>query len=365
MFRRLSLLNGLAILGVVCNHAAGWGLFSMVFWANRYRPVAVPSYDHIGTLPYFGLISIRHLTAFAVPSFLFVTGFFVAYAARGSQSKLSWKVVLTRLKNLLIPYLIWSVLIFISEALQGRSDTAFGYLTRILLGRAHVVYFYIPLLCQFYLLSPLVVPLAKTRACLLLVVAALLQVSALGLRYLSVFGIEIPGLMAVIDLSFPMYCFFFVSGIVSGFHLPKLKEWLTKARWGLLTAAVILCVLTMVESEVVYRLTGLRRGAGPTTIPASMYTTAFIFTFLAFQNVSIPFPKQLAFLGTSSYSIYLIHPIVLEFVARATQKFTPWVLAYQALFQPLLIIPAVGVPLLLMTAVSRSPLRRFRRYLFG
>lgn len=365
MTKRLLLLSGLAILAVVCSHATGWGFIAMFRWTDSYRPVAAPNYDQVGSLSYYFLVVLGRLGAFAVPAFLFVSGFFIAYAVRGKQSALSWRVLGVRLRNLLVPYLIWSVAVFVGDALQGIFYTPLQYLEKILLGRAHPAYFFVPLLCQFYLLSPLIVPLARTRWKLLLVASAILQLSVLALRYLPVFGLETPGLQPATDLLFPMYTFYFVSGVVGGLHLQLFKQWLTKYKWHLLIAVVVLGILTVAESEVVYRLTGIRRGAGATTIPASLYSVAFVFSMLAFHQIQLPFSKQLYRLGTASYGIYLIHPSVLEFSARALKKLAPGLLAYQLPFLLLLISLGIGVPLLLMRVVAKSPARKYHTYLFG
>ena len=50
------LLNGLAILAVVFNHASGWGYTAMVYWADRYRPVTVPNFDQVWSPSFYGLI---------------------------------------------------------------------------------------------------------------------------------------------------------------------------------------------------------------------------------------------------------------------------------------------------------------------
>jgi peptidoglycan/LPS O-acetylase OafA/YrhL len=365
MTKRLLLLSGLAILAVVCSHATGWGFIAMFRWTDSYSPVAVPNYDQVGSLPYYLLVVLSRLGAFAVPAFLFVSGFFIAYAVRGKQSGPSWRVLGVRLRNLLVPYLIWSVAIFVGDALQGILYTPLQYLEKLLLGRAHAAYFFVPLLCQFYLLSPLIVPLARTRWKLLLIASATLQLGVLALRHLPVFGVETPGLQPATDLSFPMYTFYFVSGVVGGLHLQPFKQWLTRYRWHLLIALVVLGILTVVESEAVYRSTGLRRGAGATTIPASLYSAAFVFCMLAFHEFRLPFSQRLYRLGTMSYGIYLTHPSVLEFSARALKKIVPGLLAYQVLFLHLLIGLGMGVPLLLMTAVAKSPARKYYSYLFG
>ena len=164
MFRRLFLLNGLSIFAVVCNHAGFLGFLAMFWWPNLYRPVAsVPNFDLIGTFPYYGLLPILQLAVFCVPSFLFTSGFFLAYAARGNQSLLTWKVVLKRICFLLIPYLIWSLLWFAFDYSRGNVYSLFEYIKRLILGDANDTYFYVIVLCQLYFLSPFIVPLVKNK----------------------------------------------------------------------------------------------------------------------------------------------------------------------------------------------------------
>jgi peptidoglycan/LPS O-acetylase OafA/YrhL len=370
VIKRLLLLNGLAILAVVCNHAAAWGYTAMFWWADRYRPVTAPNFDQIGTLPYYGLLAIQQLAVFSVPAFLFVSGFFVSYAAR-AKSALSWKMVITRIRHLLVPYVIWSGVIFVADALQGTTYAPVEYLERLVFGRATAVYFYIPVICQFYLLSPLVIPIARTRGKLILVVSALLQLGIVGSRYLIPFGVETPALDLMIRVtpcwSFPRWAFFFAFGLVSGFHLARLKYWLHRLKWGLFVAVVVLGVLDVLEPEVLYHTIGKDWGwgRGLFTISSNLYAVAFILCFLAFDKVTIPGSKMFHQLGRSSFSIYLLHPKVLEFAARVIRQIAPLMLAHQVVFQPLLVVLAIGGPLLFMTTVSRSPARRFYRHLFG
>jgi peptidoglycan/LPS O-acetylase OafA/YrhL len=365
MMRRLLLLNGLAILVVVGAHAAGWGYIAMFQWADRYRPVAAPNYDQVGSLSYYLLVAIKCLASPAVPAFLFVSGYFLAYAAQGQRSAPGWKMVRMRLQNILVPYLIWSVVIFVGDALQSVVYTPRQYLSRLALGGAHPAYYYVVLICQFYLLSPWVVPAVRSHPRSLLLASALLQLATLSLRYLGLFGVDVAALERATDLLFPMYALFFVSGAALGLNLQPLKQWLIKAKWYLLIAVLVLAALNIAESELVYRCTGVRRGATPSTIPASLYAAAFILCWLAFSQVSLPFSKTLYQLGRAAFGIYLLHPKVMEFVARAVQKFVPLMLAYQLAFQPVLVVLATAGPLLLMSLVARSPARKAYRYLFG
>lgn len=365
MTRRLFFLNGISILAVVLSHAGGWAFIAMDYWADRYLPVVPSNYDPAGTLSYYVVLALRNCGAFAVPSFLFVSGFFVAYAARGSQGTLSYKSVWARLKVLLIPYLIWSAVIFAGDALQGKMYRPAEYVTRLFVGGAHPVYFYVPLICQFYLLAPLVVRLARDKPVQLLLASALLQLGALALRYLHFFVRDMPSLHTATDLLFPLYAVPFSLGIVWGFHLQRLKEPLARARWGLLALVAILAALVLLESEFIVRATGVRRGAGAGLVSTSLYAVAFIVCFFGLDSVSVPFSKFFHRLGAVTYGLYLLHPPVLEFFARATQKFLPKVLAYPVVFQMTLTAAAIGVALLFMTAVSKSPLRKVYRYLFG
>jgi peptidoglycan/LPS O-acetylase OafA/YrhL len=123
--------------------------------------------------------------------------------------------------------------------------------------------------------------------------------------------------------------------------------------------------MIVVEPEVIYRSTGTDWRGGPLVISGSLYAVAFIPCFLAFHELPIPLSGIFNQLGKKSYGIYLIHPTVLEFVARLIQQFLPWMLAYQVLFQPVLVVSAIGAPVLLMATVARSPARRAYRYLFG
>ena len=292
MTRRVFLLMGVAILAVVWSHAAGWGQIAMFLWTDRYRPVTVPNFDQLGTPSYYALLVIRQLTVWAVPAFLFISGFFVAYAARGSRSALSWKTVRVRIINLVVPYLIWSVMCFIGNALDGIIYTPLEYLERLVSGKADGPYFYVPLLCQFYLLAPLVVPIAKTKRWLLLLIVGFLQLGSLSLRYRVFFGVDIPGATVVTQgwLLF-RWAFFFPFGIVCGLRAQQLNRWLARYKWSILAATIFLGLLAILEPEVIYRTTGEERRFVPGTILTSLYSVAFILCFLAFDNVSIPFSR--------------------------------------------------------------------------
>lgn len=373
MIRRLPLLNGLAVLAVVCNHAVGWGFMAMFSCTDRCRPVTVPDYEQFGSICYYAMAAIEKLAVFSVPAFLLTSGFFVAYAARGSQSRFTWKMAIARIRNLLAPYLIWSVVVFAGRFLEGIVYGPFGYLRQLALGEAVAPYFYVPLLIQLYLLSPLLLSMAKVRKWLLLFISALPLVSFLGLRYVGIYGeyarVEMPVVEQLLvflpPCSLVRFIFFFALGILTGLHLPQISVRVARFKWGLLAATIVLGLLAVIESDVVFRSVGVDLRGAPITLLSSPYAVSFILCFLGFGDARIPFAGQLHRIGRESYGIYLLHPIFLEFGARFLQETVPFILAYQILYLPLLVLVGVGGPIVFMRLVSKSPLRRLYRHLFG
>ncbi len=367
--KRLLLLNGLAILGVVLSHAAGWGTIAMFWWTDRYRPVSVPNYDQLGTVPYYFLIMIAQLTVWTVPAFLFVSGFFAAFMARGNNATIGWRAVRARLVGLLVPYLIWSFVIFVGDALDHVIYSPGEYLWRLLKGGAHPSYYFVPLLCSFYLISPWLVRLARVRWKALLLGAALVQLMTQVLSYLQVFGAPIPGLDLVLKL-LPTYLLvwfavYFPLGLICGLHVDEFKLWLRRSRSYLLPITILLGFLTIVEPEAIYRLTGIDHRWVALTIPGILYSVAFIFCFLEFGSLPVRFSKVVNRLGSQSYGIYLLHGKAIELAARLVYHISPWILAWQLLFQPILLFVGLILVLWSMDTVMRTPARRYARVLFG
>jgi surface polysaccharide O-acyltransferase-like enzyme len=128
---------------------------------------------------------------------------------------------------------------------------------------------------------------------------------------------------------------------------------------------VIFFILGVIEWEYLLRLSG-QEWIGPSeTLIDQVYSGAVILAFLLFEKFNPPMGSQLAELGSKSYGVYLIHAPVLEYSARLVYHVLPGILAYEAIFQPVLIVLGLGVPLLMMAAVNRSPARMLYKTVFG
>jgi len=351
----------------------------MFWWTFRYLPdAAIPNYDQFGSLTYYILIAIMKLSLFGLPCFLFISGFFVSVVSRSQKSSVSWQWVFTTVRRLLIPYLIWSLASFVINWLQScletcTSQTLSQYIAMLLTGKAQGPYWYVVLICQFYLLSPWLVSLAKTHPKLLLSTAAFAYLCGVMIIYIGLF-VKLPAFLYLLPYGsfFPRDVIYFVLGIVFGFHLTAIQQWLARYKRHLLILLIISAILSLVEAEIVYRILGggydylHHVGTGNATIPMMIYVISFILCFFAFEKVDYPFSKILSHqIGPKSYGIFLIHPIFIQLVPKIFYHIAPWLLASQTLYQPALIIISLGLPLLFMYLVGNSKVHRIYRYLFG
>ncbi len=158
-----------------------------------------------------------------------------------------------------------------------------------------------------YTISPLLVQFAKTHWKLLLVVAAVIQLTAKVLLYLRFFGVDVYGADIITMPQLFVNAIFYVAfGVVVGFHLSALKLWLARVKWFLLAGVITFGILSIFEGEYLYRA-NLNREGYAALLTTTLYAVSFILCFLAFENVTIPYAKAVYQLGSKSYGIYLLH----------------------------------------------------------
>lgn len=355
-------------MGVVLNHAAGWGYVAMFWWADRYAPVVAPNFGAMGSPAYFALRGIEQLITASVPAFLFVSGFFVAFAS-GRQSRPAWGWAWTRIYWLVIPYLIWSVLTLGGDAALGQTYSAGEYLRRLLVGGATPAFYFVPLLCQLYLLSPWIVPLARDHGRALLIGTAILQVFLHAARYAILLNVDLPGREAwsflLSSWFFPGNLLWFAWGTITGFHFEKVKLMLVRARWLWLIGAALLLPVGVLEWETILRASGQQWIGSTDTLLDTVFSLLCLLAFLGFEVSRVPGYRALSDLGGRAFGVYVAHSVVLTYLSKVIYHAAPWALASQVLYQPLLIAAGLGLPLVLMALVRNSPARRAYGYLFG
>lgn len=371
MFRRLLLLNGLAVVGAVLNHTTGWGFTAMFYWVHRYLPVEPPNFEQMGSAGYYLLLGLQQAIMFAVPAFLFVSGYFIAFATGRQDLKGSWRLIRSRIVYLLAPYLVWSLLVFTVDFVEGERQTLAGYAELLITGRTTPAYYFIPLLIQLYLLSPLLVRAAKRYPRALLAVTLIVQLSVRTLVYLDVWGVDLGATESLMQLTgswfFPGHLFWFSAGIAVGLNPTVFQRIAVGGRKLFLAGALLLLLLGVLEWQRILAAAEQPWIPIRETLLDSLYAALFILAFMGYESARIPFSQGLEKLAGKSFGVYLVHSPALEFGARAIYFVAPWLLGNVLLLQVVLFVVGIGVPLLAMGAVDLnwSPVRRSYRYLFG
>lgn len=342
-------------------------MVALLAWADRYG--AVPA-EQVGTVSYFVFRAIEQLIVFCIPAFLFVSGFFMAFATARNQKTVGWRLVGIRVRDLIIPYALWTLLIwllFFLEArfLGGDSFTLREYMHMFLTGGTDPAYYYVPLLIQFLLLSPLLVYWAKVHPISLVIVTAVMQLLMQVLYYPSLLGIGNGSIGYAPKWLFLARILWFPLGIVVSLHVKSIQAWLVRHKRELLISALVLYVLGIMEWEVMQSISGQPGLQHQETILDTIFSLAVIFAFLGYYQTKLPYAHLLDDLGSKSFGIYLTHTIAMTYTARIVATQWPGLLAYQLLFFGLMVVVGLTTPLLLMAVVNRSPLRPYYKYIFG
>jgi len=348
MSRQFVAFSGLAMVLIVLNHSIQMGMEATL--AAGY---AIP-----GGWARFLLTILQGLGVFAVPIFLFISGAFVAYAAKGT-SRLSVKFVWNSVRHILWPYLVWSVLFYALIYLHGgQVFSIVGYLKNLATGYP---FHFVPLLILFYIASPVLIPAAKRHPWLLLGAIGGYQLLLIAIRHPDALSVSLPRSASVLNPpvvggTFSDWGVYFPLGIVFSLHASSLRSRLKQVKWASLLAALALFVL------------GLLHATEAANAPWARYfaPVPLIFVIPVTQRGSIPAVQQLERVGKRSYGLYLTHLFVLDLLLLVIGQFARQLFAYQYLLLPLLFVVGLAIPLLVMSDMAqRKPTRKVYRYVFG
>ena len=353
MRRNVPLLSGLAILGVIFNHA-NWHVL------RDFAPGDPTGYPYILT---------DQIGKFAIVAFLFIAGYFSAYATSGGKKDLSWKVVQARLLGLWWPWLIWAVFITLAQTFQGRAISL-----EELLRNLFIQYYFIPLLMFYYLLAPFVARRARTNARNLLITAAVIQIAGIGLFYLRVYWAGFPsGLASWVDigpLQYLRFAFSFPLGMVAGMFPKQTKEALERFKPTLPWLLALTFLISALESGWTYHIAAENPALWPiggdqTRISAAVFSLVFVICFIVFERIEVPLNNQITKLGTRSYGLYLSHYVILGILGKLFERFLPPILSPGWLVFPLLFLLTTVLAATMMEIVARSPAKPLYKYIFG
>jgi fucose 4-O-acetylase-like acetyltransferase len=337
-----------AILLVVLHHA----IDLEIAWLSK-AGIALQSDWQLFTLVFF-----HRLGKVAVPLFLFVSGSFIAYAARGNPPKLSWQSVQSALRRLLLPYLVWSLLFYALIYFQrGERYDLVGYAKNLLVGYP---FHFVPLLIFYYAISVPLARIAKSYGLLLIAALAVGQLWFIGVEYPGTLGFDLPGWaqqlsVPVLGGTLALWAIYFPLGMVYSLNSKSIQPWLERARWPLLAFTLIFFGLDVLHTANTLHM----------PLAVHLYPLSFVLLMMLVKRQEIPKVEAFEYLGKRSYGLYLTHLIVIDVVIWVLQGALPSLLTYPLLVVLPIFALALTSPLLMMAAVAATPTRNVHRYVFG
>ncbi len=339
--RNIPLCSALAIIGVVFNHAT-WEVLGNFAPGDPGGYLYLP-FDQAGK--------------FAIPAFMFIAGYFAAYATSGGRKPLAWNIVRTRIAKLFWPWVLWS-LIWLGAQITAQSlglrsgREMLGVNLPSILQALFAQYYFIPMLMAYYLLAPALVALGRRNPRLLLSLTGGLQLAAIGIFYVQVYAPQtLPPLLRsgewpdVTLLQYLRFALYFPLGLMVGMKpaaFAPLLRWRKALPW--LTALAF--ALATVESGFAYRVlqAGWQKGDSHVKITSMLFSLGLIFCFMVYTHIPVPRRgrKLVRDLSTNTYGLYLSHYVVLAVLSKVSAAWLPS-------------SPAVRIPYIItLTAVTLS-----------
>lgn len=348
MNRQFPALRGLAIILVVLNHTTTLGTQYPQQWGYPLPPQWLN----------FIILTINQLGVFAVPIFLFLSGCFFAYAVQNKNMRQSYKTVGSGLKNIIWPYLFWSIIFYIEIFfLHNQTFTIPGYIKNLIVGYP---FNFVPLLIAFYLIAPFLVRVSKRYALIVIIFIGVYQLFLINLLNPGVLGFTFPGLanflkIPVLSVTLSDWAIFFPLGIVYSLHMKRVIPYLRKFQWILIGLTGVFFALTVLNYSLILYF------------PLAKWIAPILFVALIplIQRESIPLVRQFEKVGKRAYGLYLINLTVIDLTLYAMHAIIPGILGYPLILLPVVFIIALWVPLLLMSATERLPYHGAYRYVFG
>ncbi len=349
MNRQFAALRGIAMILVVLHHAVD--LTKMAAERAGYAPLS--GLGAAIVTPFY------ELGIYAVPLFLFISGAFLAYAAKGDPPTVSWTVVRNALKRLIWPYLLWSAVLYIEVYFHyGEVHSITEYIKKLIIGSP---FDFVPLLFFFYLVSPFLVRWTQGRRGLLLVLSVgLVQLVVMNIEAPGILGFRFPGWVPndvpIIGRTLAQYAVYFPLGVVYSMNTkvinPRLQQW----KRPLLIIIIALFGIHLLHAYGVIRA------------PIIQYLAAAITLFYTplIQRTAIPQVRRIEQVSKRSYGLYLIHFTLIDFLLFILASLAPGILQFQLLLMPLMFILGFTIPILTMERLSRvKQVRPVYQYIFG
>lgn len=276
---------------------------------------------------------LRSTINFPVAIFLFMAGYFTNIEKCSNNMKC---YIINRGGHLLIPYLVWSIVYLCVSMAYGEKVTLLTALSRLVRGAAAGHLYYMVVLLQLTLITPLLLKGKKKISRLLWI---LTPVALIPVYYAAITTGRIPWYL---DTIFPLWFGFYWLGIQIRSANPKTKQFLL--RIGTLPCLLSAFVINLAESAILlYQRITPSLYLSQNRIGGFIYALVLIGVFYRMSNKKVRcISRNLKWTGDNSYAVYFSHCLVLNTIVRSiVEKYHMlWILKFGLSFIATLIITA-------------------------
>lgn len=288
-------LRGIAIIAVVAIHASG-----SIFSSGNV------SFDN---LIFNAFLLYRQSLNFAVPAFLFISGYWISN--KKVESLEEYRQFLTqRLKRVVVPYLFWSIMILSIEATITQVFDIQEILFKLLTGRATGPYYFIILIVQFYMLTPILQRINKNPHGFILIL--FINFISLSFSYITrlYFGSFFSSL-SVYAMPFYTWIIFYEFGILyRNFDRYEISKQIATL---IAISIVFALIISFFEAKIILiKYDNLAFAISTVKFSSFLYSGCFITGFLYIRQKVSKWSNLIVSLGNYSFGIYLMHiPVLL------------------------------------------------------
>lgn len=324
--------RGLAIIAVVAIHAIdkvfSWECPAMGGWNL------------------FFVVTYRQLLNFAIPAFIFISGYWAS--ANPMESLNDYRFFLVkRLPRVLIPYFFWSVVLLGYAAFREHKIDGYQIIFKLLTGRVISIYYFIMVISQLYIITPIFQYINRKRYGLILVL--ILNGISLLSAYLGrvYFHYWIP-----VSYAFYSWIIFYEIGLLTGSSDNNIFT-TKKVQFFILPAILVSLLISGLEASVLLsRCDNSYFAIAPVKFSSFLYCICIIIAFLHIKRYLSHRPKFLAALGYYSFGIYLIHAPILYKVISFVRKSSD-IYSFQLLYQFIVIVVTISICFVLISAARK------------
>jgi len=277
-------LRGLAIILVVYIHVSSLGYQSPTYSLNFNLTVVL-----------------RQIANFAVPLFLFLSGYFLAKKEFTNFN--SYAVYIKKqLPRVLLPYIIWGLLYSI-KIYTDHFDTK-TIILKLLTFRSSGPFYFIFLICQYYFLAPILIKISNIKYGLTisLIISIFSCVIIQYIRYVK--GIDLP--LVVYGGAFTTWLIFPILGI----YISKNKLHISNSKLAFFTI-LFLCLSIIASYYLIYNFNDPNNATSAVKVSSFLYSISIILFLFQnrerFLNIGL-----LTKVGEYSFGVFFSHMFVLS-----------------------------------------------------